>query len=293
MTDEDTEDVIVEADGQWHTSDDKFASPEWKAAHPPKTESAPPTPVKQRSPTPFKPTINGNGAHVKFSPREYVVLDSDDEEEGQVKRELSPSAHRSNTASWASIAGRPPRSQTADSEVIDLTLDSDDEEPPPTQTQTQTQSSQSLSRVPLAQTRSQPAAVSTVGKRKPDDREVISPTEQIWKKSRVDAPGAHPSSVTGSSTASVPYVNGTNGTNGAAYSSPRDPTRTLPTPAPNRYDSPFSRQPAFNNGSYIPPGAAPVPVRPPLATPSYSAPFVGGRTNGASASTTPSTAWRS
>ena len=294
------EDVIVEADGQWHTTDNKYASAAWMAAHPVKQESPPPAPVK-RSPTPTKPVINGNGVHAKVAPTnaEIVVLDSDDEDEGQVKRELSPTAHRSVNTSWASIPGQPPRSQTADSEIIDLTLDSDDDDEPLSRTQSQTQSSSRS--VPLTQTRSQPPLNMTTrptpSKRKTDDRDIVSPTEQIWKKSRLDAPSSSHSPVTSTSTASpVPYVNGANGTNGAAYSSPRELTRTLPLPpSPGRFttgNSYPSRQPY--NGSYIPPGSAPVPARPPLPTlhtGSYSTPFVGSRANGTGPSSQPSV-WR-
>ena len=96
---------------------------------------------------------------------EIVILDSDDEDEGRVKRELSPSTDgtqrsarpRINGSSYASL---PARSQTVESDVIDLTLDSDEEAPnPPSR------------------------------KRRSDERETHSPTEQIWKKSRVDGNG--------------------------------------------------------------------------------------------------------
>lgn len=277
------EDVIVEADGQWHTSDNKFASTTWKATHPFKQEtlSLPPTPVKRRSPTPSKAVTNG---HPKpgSNNAEIVILDSDDEDEGQVKRELSPTAYRSMTSSLASFASNPPRSQTVDSDVIDLTLDSDDEEPLATQLAASIKHS-------LSQSQSQTLSK----KRKSDERDIISPTEPIWKKSRPDAP-LPPIPATGRSTESpAAYVNGTNGTNGASFSSPRDPARTLPPPSPNRYTSSYvARPPAPYNGSYIPPGSAPIPSRPPLPSlpPStYSGSYA--RPNGAGTSSTSS--WRS
>ncbi|KAI0695175.1 PINIT domain-containing protein [Cytidiella melzeri] len=234
-TSDDVEDVIVEADGQWHTADNKFASAGWKAAHPPtKFVSLPPTPAKQRSPTPVKPVINGDGHKTGFA-QEIVILDSDDEEEGQVKRELSPSLSRSLTTSLASVGSMPPRSQTGESDVIDLTLsDSDDDEPP----------------------------LRTQNKRKADSQEMISPTEQIWKKSRADS---HPVSaqLTGSSlTARL--------VDEPPYSPPRDP-RILPPPSPSRYLPRPS--PSYASASYIPPGGAPIPSRTPIPRAgSYSAP---------------------
>ncbi|KAJ3538088.1 hypothetical protein NM688_g6572 [Phlebia brevispora] len=267
-TDEDVEDVMVEADGQWHTSDNKYGSAAWKEKHPPLKEEAlsvSPSSVKPRSPSPAKPIANGNGTHAKTGTGnpEIVVLDSDDEEEGQVKRELSPTAYRSANASLASIASNPPRSQTAESDVIDLTLDSDDDEP-----------------LSLSQSRSQSQSQGL--KRKSDDREATSPTEVVWsKKSRTETPSALSSPGAGPS-----YVNG------GSYSSPRDLTRTLPPPSPSRFATTYPRPPPAYNGSYIPPGSAPIPTRMPPAptlSPTYTAPFV-TRPNGAS---TPSTqTWR-
>jgi E3 SUMO-protein ligase PIAS1 len=145
---ESVEDVIVEADGQWHTSDNKFGSADWIATHPSKPD---PAPVKERSPSkPLVKVTNGKD-RARPSDAEVFILDSDDEDEGRVKRELSPSYDQPV----------PPGSQQRNgssqiSAVIDLTLDSDDEDPPrPTQ------------------------------KRKAID--APSPTEQIWKKSRSSA----------------------------------------------------------------------------------------------------------
>ncbi|KIP11381.1 hypothetical protein PHLGIDRAFT_114515 [Phlebiopsis gigantea 11061_1 CR5-6] len=249
-TDEDVEDVIVEADGQWHTVDNMYGSTAWKAAHPPVKDpppQLPPAPVKKRSPTPVIQQLNGD-ATAKSGPSnaEIVILDSDDEDEGQVKRELSPSAPRSLKTPSVSVGSLPPRSQTGDSDVIDLTLDSDDEDT-------------------LMNAHS-------IKKRKSDERDLPSPTERIWKKSRIDmSPG-------GSVPRSPPLAYAT----GSSYSPPsrdssRDP-RVLPPPSPNRYNAanyvPRSTVPAYAP-AYIPPGGAPVPARPPVptypASPSYAA----------------------
>ncbi|KAI0375084.1 hypothetical protein BV20DRAFT_960150 [Pilatotrama ljubarskyi] len=171
-TPESVEDVIVEADGQWHTEDNKYGSAEWLAAHPPATK--PKSPPK-RAPSPVKPAVNGLAGKDMHRPSnaEIVILDSDeeDEDEGRVKRELSPSAESARlprSSQSVSIGGsQPPRSQAAD--IIDLTLDSDDEGLPQRPS------------VPLAK------------KRKETD-DLPSPTEQIWKKSRTDSgPSSSPS----------------------------------------------------------------------------------------------------
>lgn len=151
QTPDSVEDVMVEADGQWHTSDNKHGSPEWLATHPSKLY---PPPTKDTHRSPVKPPIkvtNGNGKE-KARPNgaEVFILDSDDEDEGRVKRELSPSYDTTVPSGTQQSMGR---TESQISAIIDLTLDSDDEEPPrPTQ------------------------------KRKAVD--APSPSEQIWKKSR-------------------------------------------------------------------------------------------------------------
>lgn len=168
-TPESVEDVMVEADGQWHTSDNKYGSADWKAAHPLVAKLSSPSkslpPLKQ---SPSCPPVdakdngqpNGKG---KAPSHEIFVLDSDDDEdEGRVKRELSPSYASSANRSFEGTL--PPVSQSlsrADTSVIDLTLDeSDDDEPLPT----------------------------VYGKRRAADAELddSSATDQIWKKGRVD-----------------------------------------------------------------------------------------------------------
>ncbi|KAJ7092675.1 PINIT domain-containing protein [Mycena epipterygia] len=159
---ESIEDVVVEADGEWHTSDNKYGSTAWKAAHPPATvPKAPPSPRKSlpaKTP-PRSPSKGINGdPNGKRKATEIVVLDSDDEDEGRVKRELSPSFASSSSVnrSYGSIPGETAANSQSDA-VIDLTLDSDDEEPP---------------RPPVKRT------ASAAG--------ILSPTEQIWKKGRLD-----------------------------------------------------------------------------------------------------------
>lgn len=148
-TPDSVEDVMVEADGQWHTTDNKFGSPEWLAIHPSKTE--PPPVKKEPSAASLKPIMTQTNGKEKARPNgaEVYVLDSDDEDdEGRVKRELSPS-YDTGTGTQQSQG----KTNTQLAAVIDLTLDSDDEEPP-----------------------------RTTQKRKAVDPP--SPTEQIWKKSR-------------------------------------------------------------------------------------------------------------
>jgi len=116
-TDEEVDDVMIEADGEWHTQDNLYGSAIWKAAHPP---IAPPPVAKAPSPA----RTNGKGKE-KAEDVEIFVLDSDDEDENQVKRELSTS-FGGRSASIATTTTR--KSQET---VIDLTLDSDDESPQP------------------------------------------------------------------------------------------------------------------------------------------------------------------
>ncbi|KAJ4486065.1 PINIT domain-containing protein [Lentinula aciculospora] len=156
------EDVMVEADGEWHTSDDKFGSPNWKIKHPPK-QSAPPS----RKPPPLsKPTLaNGNTASSIMgpngAPKKFDILtiedSDDDEDEGRVKRELSPSFGNMSSASDSQPSASTSRPQLGD--VIDLTIDSDDDDSPP-------------------------PPPSNASKRKAP--ETNSPTEIIWKKAKTN-----------------------------------------------------------------------------------------------------------
>ncbi|KAJ6575057.1 PINIT domain-containing protein [Mycena capillaripes] len=174
---ESVEDVVVEADGEWHTSDNKYGSPAWKASHAPAVipkAAAPPrkfVPAKSPSHTPSR-GVNGD-PNGKRKATEIVVLDSDDEDEGRVKRELSPSFASSSSVnrSFGSVPGETVSASQAD-DVIDLTLDSDDDEPPP-----------------------RPAA-----KRTASEAGIASPTEQIWKKGRLDSDRNIPITVARSTT---------------------------------------------------------------------------------------------
>ena len=137
------EDVIVESDGQWHTDDNKFGSTEWKVAHAPRPEPA------KAAPVPQLPQIKDGRV---LNQRAIVVSSDDEDDEGRVKRELSPSydpgASNNNTQHSTPGAG----TQAARA-VIDLTLSDDEDDPP----------------APVPQ------------KRKSRDS---PPTEPAWKKSR-------------------------------------------------------------------------------------------------------------
>jgi E3 SUMO-protein ligase PIAS1 len=143
----------VEPNGEWHTADNSYASTGWRANHPPPVSERPPSPQKFFPELSTKPATDQNG-------NEIVVLDSDDEDEGRVKRELSPSfGHDSPVSTNRSLdrtSVQNSQSQRLGDDVIDLTLDSDDDEPPPPR---------------------------RLEKRKTVDGG-MSPTEQIWKKGR-------------------------------------------------------------------------------------------------------------
>ncbi|KAF6766173.1 PINIT domain-containing protein [Ephemerocybe angulata] len=120
-TPESVEDVIVEADGEWHTSDNKYGSPHWKATH----QYVPP------APSPTKPPIQAPRPVQSTSEDKGKGSDSEDEEEGQVKRELSPTNSRSlDSLSFNGQSSGRGDSQLA-GDVIDLTLSDEEEEPAP------------------------------------------------------------------------------------------------------------------------------------------------------------------
>lgn len=160
------EDVIVEADGQWHTDDNKYGSTEWMAAHPPKPEPAKVAPVR---PQPRADDSRGPN-------QSAIVVSSDDEDdEGRVKRELSPSFDPGTSNTQHSTPGAGTQAARA---VIDLTLSDDEDDP--------------LALAPP--------------KRKARDSH--SPTEPVWKRSRYGEPGTPsgpitvPPTIPGSDTAS-------------------------------------------------------------------------------------------
>lgn len=156
------EDVMLEANGEWHTSDNTYASYSWKASHPAASPEPPPPPPSPK-PTTHSSSQTSAAAHLNGKLRDndsqVFVLDSDDEDEGQVKRALSLSLASTSSLAGSSVL----RSQSVQGEgIIDLTIDSDDE---------------------------QPRRPQQTGKRKATDSHAqrsISPAEQSWKKSRLE-----------------------------------------------------------------------------------------------------------
>ena len=163
---------MVEADGQWHTTDNKYGSREWKAVHPVTAQRI----VDKRPSAEDNPTRSASQSHVqsndvsgkgKVPSHEIFVLDSDDEDEGRVKRELSPSYASSANQSFEGTLPRPSQSQQSQaSQVIDLTLDSDNEDDDDDE-----------------------VVSNANGKRKADEAGVgTSPpsSDQFWKKGRLE-----------------------------------------------------------------------------------------------------------
>lgn len=107
------DDVIVEADGEWHTTDDKYASDAWKKTHKPGPPLVSPTPHLKHQATSNSPSGDKSSQEKSQRSGDVVVLDSEEEDEGEVKRELSPS--------------RPEQFGLLGTQVIDLTVESDDE----------------------------------------------------------------------------------------------------------------------------------------------------------------------
>jgi E3 SUMO-protein ligase PIAS1 len=144
------EDVIVEADGEWHTSDDRYASDGWRKTHKPALPLASPTPYPNHQATAHSPSAyirSASTQEISQNSGDVVVLDSEEEDEGEVKRELSPS--RPGQYSMNGLPGM---------QVIDLTAESDEEN-----------------------TTSRTLGV----KRKAEADSASSPEEDIWKKSRI------------------------------------------------------------------------------------------------------------
>lgn len=162
---------MVEADGQWHTTDNKYGSREWKAVHPITSQRvADKKPSVEDNPTRFASEshtqsndVNGKGVPL----HEIFVLDSDDEDEGRVKRELSPSYASSANQSFDGTLPRQSQSQSQASQVIDLTLDSDDEDGDDGDD-------------------AEPVVSNASGKRKADEAGIGTspPSDQLWKKGR-------------------------------------------------------------------------------------------------------------
>ncbi|KAH7104232.1 PINIT domain-containing protein [Auriculariales sp. MPI-PUGE-AT-0066] len=134
-TDEDTDDVMVEADGEWHTTDNKYASEGWRRRQPVGNGKAPLT-LKTAVPQPSRLSTPPK-ARAQHSDIEVIeLLDSDDDEVDASTPSISvrqssvrptlPSIQRSDSARASS-------SRRAVPVVIDLTLSSDeeDERPPP------------------------------------------------------------------------------------------------------------------------------------------------------------------
>jgi len=223
---------MVEADGEWHTSDNKHASAQWKAAHPYQNPSITmkssfriPAPVQERNESEHGSSpANGKG---KAPDVEILILDSDeDEDEGIVKRELSPSHDTSSRASFDTVPRKQTQSQSS-SNIIDLTLeDSDDEQPP---------------------------VYNNFGKRKASDANLAeSLPDQLWKKGRIDSsrilPAPLPSApITGLRTAINNHPPSPPGLRYPGLSSFRD--NTLPPPA---YPS-FNRNGSGNSSLQLPP----------------------------------------
>lgn len=156
---ENVEDVMVEADGQWHTTDNSYGSIAWiqqnPAVEPPASETAS---LKKFAPSPSEEEVDKK----KTSDADIVVLDSDDEDdEGRVKRELSMASGPPSSANTQISTQTPQPSSSRAQDVIDLTLDSDEDEFP---VQRQT------------------------GKRKASDADLASNSADSLKKGRLGPP---------------------------------------------------------------------------------------------------------
>jgi E3 SUMO-protein ligase PIAS1 len=219
------DDVIVEADGEWHTSDDRYASDAWRKTHKPEPLPVSPT-LHPKHPAPsnsaFGHIRDASNQEKSQRPGDVVVLDSEEEDEGEVKRELSPS--RAEQILTSGLPG---------AQVIDLTVESDDES----------------------------ASNRSLGKRK---AESDLASEDIWKKSRIGEPpngtNTNMNDNVNISTSGV-LVSGSNhgarryAVNGASlpYRQPSHSTQFTPvTYGPTSYYTQSSRVGAPSPGSFGP-----------------------------------------
>lgn len=238
-TSESVDDVIVESDGQWHTSDNKFGSASWMASHPMTAPSRLSPPPRGSSLASVDEEAAAK-AHARKNV-EILVLDSDDEDEGRVKQELSDSYPMDPfLSSPISNPVLPTTARQPRGDVIDLTADSDEEEPQPP-----------------------PVARSSLEKRKAPSG-APSPTEQIWKKSRVDSVPAPqqpqpPPQPQISHAVHLPPVSPV--ANAVSMTTPRSPATAYPT-GPSNYSIPQLppvRIPSYNPNAYVPPGTGASP----------------------------------
>jgi len=142
----------VEADGEWHTSDDRYASDGWRKAHQPVQPLASPPSHLKRQATSISPSVyirHTSTQEMSQNRGGVVVLDSEEEDEGEVKRELSPSRPEQS-----------PMSGLLGTQVIDLTAESDEES----------------------------ATSRSLGSKRKAEADLASSSEDIWKKTRIGEP---------------------------------------------------------------------------------------------------------
>ncbi|KAG9104412.1 SUMO ligase siz1 [Ceratobasidium sp. 370] len=166
-TPEIVEDVIVEADGEWHTEDDKYGSAAWMAS----AASRPRLVEKKVKAEPDTKPLRQDSVD-KPRPDAFVVLDSDDSgDEAPAPRVPNASSEtRINGSSSVPASRQQSQSQGA---VIDLTLSSDDE------------GASDLPQRPAPPVA--PARETSVGALKRKERGA-TPQDAAWKRPRVEHP---------------------------------------------------------------------------------------------------------
>ena len=131
-THEDVEDVMVEADGEWHTQDNKYASAAWKSKLPPPAVAKAPV-VPASNPASSSPAASFAAPspvlpRASVSYEVYEIFDSDDEVDASTPSipSFPPSIRHTSTSVASSSARRP-----SNTEVIDLTLSDSEEDDAP------------------------------------------------------------------------------------------------------------------------------------------------------------------
>jgi E3 SUMO-protein ligase PIAS1 len=256
----------VEADGEWHSSDNKYASARWKASHPAiaPVQSSPPRKtapyVKSSSHTP----IQTNGKE-RPSDVEIVVLDSDDEDEGRVKRELSPSFGSGSSGSINHSFNRVAVPMTQSQEdIIDLTLDSDSDDNHPILSRT-------TEKRKITEEDVSPHALQPSKKPRVDDTQCLSRSMAI--RTLTDS---HISSTTSTATP-VGDTFRSNSAQFPSYSGPHSPTQvspihpsSLPSRIHIRFDGPNYPPPTYSHHRNSSPVVSPSARSPQSHSPTYS-----------------------
>jgi E3 SUMO-protein ligase PIAS1 len=117
------DDVLVEPNGDWHTTDKKYGTPSWLASNP---LGPPAVPIVQ------EPTPNDDGENGNAKPTAIFTLSSDDEDGGRASAGPNAAVSRPSSSlapqDHGAGGGGKGKGREVQQEPIDLTLSSDEED---------------------------------------------------------------------------------------------------------------------------------------------------------------------